>query len=306
MNEIKNVLICGLGAIGSIYADKISKYDENSLKILVDESRYQKYINEPKIFNKKELKLNYILPDNCENFKADLIIISTKSDGLNTAINNIKNFINDNTIIMSLLNGVTSEKIIAQEYGWKHILLSYYIGHSAVRINNNITFDGIGDIVFGANNYSNNIKDVQLVKNYFDKIGVDYKIPDDIYHALWLKYILNVSSNQLSAVLRLTFGQMQTSKKVCNVLKNIMNEVVQIAKAEGVKNTELLIDEAFENFEKMSPEGKTSMLQDVEAKRKTEVDIFSGTVIELGKKYNILTPYNNILKELIDIIHENY
>ena len=47
------------------------------------------------------------------------------------------------------------------------------------------------------------------------------------------------------------------------------------------------------------------MLQDVEAGRKTEVDMFAGTVIAYGKKHGIPTPYNKILKELIDTIYEN-
>ena len=55
----------------------------------------------------------------------------------------------------------------------------------------------------------------------------------------------------------------------------------------------------------MTPDGKTSMLQDVEAGRKTEVDMFAGTVIELGKKHGISTPYNKILSEMIGIIEEH-
>ena len=55
----------------------------------------------------------------------------------------------------------------------------------------------------------------------------------------------------------------------------------------------------------MIPDGKTSMLQDVEAGRKTEVDIFAGTIVKLGLKHNIPTPYNKILMEMIEIIHEN-
>jgi 2-dehydropantoate 2-reductase len=53
----------------------------------------------------------------------------------------------------------------------------------------------------------------------------------------------------------------------------------------------------------MIPEGKTSMLQDVEAGRKTEVEMFAGTMIKLGEKHNIPTPYNKILKEMIEIVH---
>lgn len=302
MKEIKNVLICGIGAIGSIYADKISRYDNENLKILVDKSRLEKYSKSPKIFNGKELKLNYILPENTD-FKADLIIIATKYDGLNDAINNIKNFVKDDTIILSLLNGVTSETLTAQKYGAKHIVHSYFVGHSAMRNGNNITFDGRGDIVFGVLNPEITDKnDENILKNYFDKVGIDYKIPEDIRHAMWLKFMLNVSSNQVSAILHKTFGQMQKSPKIRKLLENIMLEVVEIAKAKGVKNTQTMIDEAFNSFDKMIPEGKTSMLQDIEAGRKTEVEIFAGTVIKMGEEYNIPTPYNKFLKEMIEAI----
>lgn len=94
MKDIKNVLICGVGAVGSIYADKIQSYDSESLRVLVDENRLKRYLENPIVFNGRELNFNYVLPDE-NNFKADLIIIATKFCGLNDAINNIKNFVNE-------------------------------------------------------------------------------------------------------------------------------------------------------------------------------------------------------------------
>ncbi len=302
MNEIKKVLICGIGAIGSIYADKISKYNHSDLKILVDKDRLEKYKTSPKIFNGIPLELDYILPEE-NNFTADLIIIATKSDGLIDAINNIKNFVGDETIIMSLLNGVTSEEMIAEKYGWKHTLLSYFIGHSAMREGNKITFDGVGDIVFGIKDKDlTSIQDIEIVKNYFDKVKISYKTPENMLRSYWLKFMLNVSTNQPSAILRLTFGQMRENPKFIILMKNIMQEVLEIAKAQKVTDTETMIDEAISAFNTMIPEGKTSMLQDVEAGRKTELEIFASTVIKLGEKHNIPTPYNTILKEMIEAI----
>lgn len=305
MKEIKKVLICGIGAIGSIYANKISVFDKDNLRVLVDEKRYVKYQTTPKIFNGKILELNYVLPEN-QDYKADLIIIATKNDGLSEAINNIKNFVGENTIIMSLLNGVKSEELIAEKYGWKHTLLSYFIGHSAMREGNKITFDGIGDIVFGIKDNNTEKNDIEIVKNYFDKLGISYKTPDNMLRSYWLKFMLNVSSNQPSAILKMTFGQMKDNPVFMKFMKEIMREVQQLAKAEGVTDTESMADEAIISFNKMIPEGKTSMYQDVEAGRKTEVDIFAGTVLELGKKHNIQTPYNAVLYDMIKVIENNF
>ena len=305
MKEIKTVLICGIGAVGSIYANKINQYDSNNLKILVDEKRLKQYTKTPKIFNGKELILDYILPDDT-NYKADLIIIATKYDGLNDAIKNIKNFVKEDTIILSLLNGVTSEELIAEVYGSKHVPLAYFIGHSAMRNGNIITHDGTGDIVFGIKDEkTNDINDIKLLKDYFDKVGISYKTPRNMYRSLWLKFMLNIATNQPSAILNMTFGQMQKNKNFQNFYIKIMEEVLQIAKLQGVQDTETMIPEAIEAFNKMSPNGKTSMLQDIEAGRKTEVEMFAGTIMKLGEKHNLPTPYNHILKDMIEIIEEN-
>lgn len=299
----ENILICGIGAVGSIYAEKIQKYSPDNLKILVDEQRLERYTKNPPVFNGKELRLNYILPDD-KDFKADIIIIATKFDGLSDAVRNIKNFVKENTVILSLLNGVTSEEIIAREYGWDKLLLSYFIGHSAMRDGRFITHDGVGKIVFGAKG-SDKTKE-KTVQNYFDKLNIDYEIPNDIEHALWLKFMMNVSTNQPSAILRMTFGEMNANEYFMDFAKKLMREVQMIAKAEGVKNTAVMIDEALEAVASMVPNGKTSMFQDVLAERKTEAEMFAGTMINFGKKHNIPVPYNELMYEMFNILHKNF
>lgn len=301
MKEIKNVLVCGIGAVGSIYADKIEKFTPQNLRVLVDEARLERYKKNPTVFNGRVLDFNYILP-NDTSFKADLIIIATKFDGLNDVIKNIKNFVYDDTVILSLLNGVTSEKIIAKTYGREKLLYSYFIGHSAIRDGRNITHDDVNTIVYGSEN-SNDFENVERIQDFFEQAGINYLIPDDIIHSLWLKYMLNVSANQTTAILRMNFGEMLENDKCMDFAINVMKEVQAIAKAEGVRNTESMINETIKHLHTMIPEGKTSMLQDVEAGRKTEVEMFAGTVIKLGKEFGIPTPYNKIIKEIIEIIH---
>ena len=299
----RQVLICGVGAVGSIYADKIQNFDSESLRVLVDEQRLKRYLDNPIVFNGKELNFNYVLPDE-NNYKADLIIIATKFYGLVDAINNIKNFITDDTVILSLLNGVTSEEIIAKAYGRDKLLYSYFIGHSAIRTGNSVVHDDVNTIVYGSENEADN-ENVLRVKKYFDKAGINYKIPEDIKHSLWLKFMLNVCANQPTAILRMTFGEMLENSCFMDFAIEVMKEVQAIAKAEGVKNSEAMIDETVAHLHTMIPEGKTSMLQDVEAGRKTEVDMFAGTVMQLGIKHNIPTPYNKVLKEMVEIIHKS-
>jgi len=297
---IKKVLLCGLGAVGLTYANKLK--DACELKILADSARIEKYKKFPPELNGKKIPLKYITPD--KTWSPDLIMITTKSNGLDSAIEYIKNYVNDKTIIISLINGVTSESKIAETYGRDKVLHSYFIGHSAVREKNKVTQDGIGKIIFGSPYEENTLK-VRQLKEFFETSGIDYEIPDDIIYSLWLKFTLNVFSNQISAITNMTFGELK-SGAVVDFAKGIIAEVASVAKAEGVKGIENFEKDTLEALSLMTDSGKTSMLQDVLAKRKTEVDIFAGEIIRLGEKHGIQTPYNQVMHDMIKNLEETF
>ena len=275
------------------------------LYILADSERIKKYKANPPQLNGNVVGLKYVTPE--EGFEADLIIISVKSDGLDSAIGYIKNFIVQNTTIISLMNGVSSERKIAEIYGTDKVLHSYFIGHSAVRCENKVTQDGVGKIVFGSPLKGNSSK-VAALADFLKTNNIDYEMPDDILYSLWLKFAFNVYANQISAVMNLSFGEMKKLKEsggyFTTLVEKIILEVIQIAEKEGVSNSKNLKEDAFKLLDLMCDEGKTSMLQDILAKRKTEVDIFAGEVVKLGEKYNIQMPYNKMLYNMIKVLEE--
>jgi len=298
--KIEKVLLCGLGAVGLTYASKFQNVCE--LKILADEKRIEKYTKFTPELNGKKIYLDYISPE--KSWNPDLIIITTKAQALDAVIEYIKNYVSDSTIIISLINGISSERRIAERYGWDKVLHSYFIGHSAVRENNKVTQDGVGKIVFGSP-YENNNPKVDILANFLSKNGINYEIPKDIIYSMWLKYTLNIFSNQASAIMNLSFGEMK-SDSFQLFAKKIIAEVEKIAKAEGVSNTGNLESDSIKALMSMIDDGKTSMLQDILAGRKTEVDIFAGEIIKLGQKHNIQTPYNQVMYDMIKILEDKY
>ena len=289
---MKKILICGLGAVGLTYAVKFKSSSE--LKILVDEERYKRYTQNKPVFNGVEQMFDYILP-NEKSFQPDLIIIAVKAQGLESAIENIKNFVHKDVIIISLLNGISSEEKIQEIYPNAKVLKSYFIGHSAVRSENSVTQDGVGEIV---------VDKSSKLKEIFDEFKINYKMPDDINYSMWLKYTMNLFSNQVSAILNMNFGELKRNSAFIDFAKKIIAEVRLVAEKKGVQNLENLEKDALDFLQKMCDEGKTSMLQDVLAGRKTEVDIFAGEIIRLGKLHEIPTPCNQVLYDLIKIVEE--
>ncbi|MCM1265966.1 MAG: ketopantoate reductase family protein [Candidatus Gastranaerophilales bacterium] len=303
MDKIRNVLICGLGGVGCIYAHKLLQNKNINLKILVDNERYNRYRQTPRLINGIKYEFEYILPNN-KDFKPDLIIITIKNSGLKETIHNIENFVSDNTIILSFINGVTSETELAKVYGEDKLLYSYVICHTIFRKCSNIEHDGVTKVVFGSRQ-ANDHK-VDIVKKLFDESGLNYEIPSDMYKSLWLKFSLNCCVNQLSAITGKTFKELWESPKCLDVMNGICQEIQKIAKKEGITDTSDFWDITLSNLHSMLPEGKTSMLQDMEAKIKPETELFGGTVIKLGQKHNIDTPINKMMYDLISILSEDF
>ena len=165
MAEIKKVLLCGLGAVGLTVACLVQKNVPDCLKVLLDENRLGKLQQKPMKMNREEKVFDYITPDK-KDFVADLVIISTKFDGLDSVLENIKNFVGSNTLILPIINGLKAEEKIAEKYGWEKVLRGYFICHSAERIENEVTQDGIFKIVFGSDDEMKNSK----VARFFETV----------------------------------------------------------------------------------------------------------------------------------------
>ena len=103
-------------------------------------------------------------------------------------------------------------------------------------------------------------------------------------------------------MLRAPYGVFHSSPDARALIRSLMNEVVSLAEKTGIDLTEADIDEWETIMDTLSPAGKTSMLQDVEAGRKTEVEIFAGKVVSLGNTCGVPTPVNATVQQIIRVI----
>lgn len=299
-NKIKNVLLIGLGGVGTVYANIINNAPNINLKILADNERLQKYLNTPRTLNNKICDFKYITPT--EDFSPDLIIIATKSNGLDNAITLINSFVKENTFIISFINGLSSEKNLAKHFSEKQIFHSYIICHTITRNGNNVEHDGITKVVWGDKN--NNPEKTNILKEFFKETSIDNELSTDIIKSLWEKFCFNCCVNQISAITGYTFEELWNNQDCLSQINNISSEINQIAKASGLKDIDL-VKSTINNLHKMIPTGKTSMLQDIENNRLPEYELFSAEVINFAKSLNIDVPCNKKLyNELIETLKQ--
>ncbi|MBZ4671777.1 MAG: 2-dehydropantoate 2-reductase [Deferribacteraceae bacterium] len=303
-----NVLVIGAGAMGLLYAAQLSNSEKINVYFGAKGERYKRLKEQTFLFNDKKYDFNVIDVENYSDKQFDLIIIAVKFFQLEESVNNLDNLIGENTVFVSLLNGLDSEDVIASMYGEERVVYSMTVGMDSVRnADGSVTCENFGKLVFGAKK-ANQIKNVELVKSIFDTAKVAYEIPENIMKSIWWKFMVNVGINQASAVLGLNYGGFQKSEAARAPMLGLMKEVILLSQYENINLNEHddLNIKWFKVLNSLSPTAKTSMLQDIEAKRKTEVEIFAGKVIKLANKHGIDTPYNKIFFEIIKGIESSY
>jgi len=305
ITPIKTITVIGAGAMGACYASKFYEMDKNCISLVATSDRYDRLKEKGLIVNGKHYFFHVIRPEE-KTPLSDFIIVTVKHHHLEEAIRDISNRVGEKSLILSIMNGIESEEQIAVAYGADKVLYGVAVGIDAVRHANSITFSQQGKLFFGEAKNLHHTEPVMRVQSLFNRAGIIYEIPEDMIRILWWKFMINVGINQASAALSAPYSVFHNFQEARELMESAMREVITIAKAEGIH----LFEEDIENWNSflstLSPQGKTSMLQDVEAKRKTEIEMFAGKVIELGKKHGIPTPINQTLYRLIKVIEGIY
>lgn len=297
------IVILGAGALGAAYASQFANAAGCQTSLIARGERYDKLERDGLVVNGKPYALPVVHPDQVQP-PADLILVALKAHHLAQAIPDLRNFIGNQTTIISVMNGLDSEAIIGGVYGMDKLLYAISVGIDAVRQGNRVTFSNIGKIFFGEADNTKLSGRVQRVQAIFEQAHIATETPPDMLRMLWWKFMVNVGMNQASAVTRAPYGVFQSSPHAQALMEVLMQEVILLAKLEGVNLTEQDLADWYDFLNTLSPQGKTSMLQDIEAGRRTEVDILSGKVVELGQTHSLPTPVNQTVLQIIRVLEE--
>lgn len=301
MKPIRNIAIVGAGAMGAAYAAMFSDAVGFSVSFVARGTRYERLKHRSMTVNERLYNIGVIHPDKVST-PADLVIVALKHHHLADAVGDIAALAGPDTIILSVMNGLESEEMIGAVCGMDKLVYAIAIGIDAVHENRRFTYANPGKIVFGPTADDGSGPDLERIREALDRAGIPSEAPTDILRAMWWKFMVNVGTNQASAVLRAPYGVFQSNPDARDLMRSLMEEVVALATKAGIDLGTGDIDEWEQLLTTLSPKGKTSMLQDVEAGRKTEVELFAGRVVELGRKHNVPTPVNATVQRIIKVI----
>ena len=311
------ILIVGAGAVGGYFGGLLAKGGGNStgsldvtflargehLKAIQEKGLYIKSINGD--FN---IKIKAVeRPD--DNEKYDLIIIAVKSYDLSNACNNIKDTVKNDTVLMSLLNGVDSEEIIGSIFGIEKVIGSVAFIGSQILEAGIISHTASGMISIGELNNPLNPPLLrgtggrcEEILRIFENAGIPIRLSENIQRDIWAKMVWNAGFNAITALTGSLVSDVLSIPESRKIVEMAMKETMEVANKKGIRLSDDLIEKTISKTLKAG-DIKTSMLQDRESGKIMEIDLLNGTIVRLGHELNISVPVNETLYGAIKVIN---
>ena len=285
------IIILGAGAIGSLFGAKLSKLNE---VVLVARKEHADAINKDGLSIIGLEKGIYKVKATAKIKKVEentLVLLTTKVQDSEKAINGIKNLIRNDTLIICLQNGLYSENIVKRIIGNKCLVLRAITNFGAI-------FLKPGFVDYKGHSFTSIEKSPKSRKiaDNFTKCGLNAYVSKDIRYDMWKKLVFNCVLNPVTAILKIE-NMGICDERLYPLKKIIIDECLKAAEKDGVKfNLDFLkiLNEEFKMSRNIS-----SMQQDLIKGKKTEIDFLNGAVAWLGRKYGIECPVNEALACII-------
>ena len=299
--KIKSVAVLGAGAVGSYVIWGLSEKADIRLGVIAEGERAERLKKNGCAINGKIYHPEVWTPD--EAHDVDLMVVALKYGSLEGALESIQKATGEHTAIMSLMNGIDSEEIIGRTVGMEHVLPAL-IKVASHKEEDGYHFDPpttLG-IIFGEPSAPFDSERVKAVEELFADTGIHFRSTEYIQEEIWCKFRLNVCSNLPQAILGAGVGCYRDSVHMKAISDGLKRELEAVAKAKGIDMSKT--ESSSGRGSAVPPSARYSTLQDLDAGRHTEIDMFSGALVRMGEELGIPVPYNEYTYHMIKALEE--
>lgn len=235
---------------------------------------------------------------------SDLIIIFVKSPQTKEAAVAALKCLNDTGSVLTLQNGMGNADIISEIIPPDQVIAGT-TSHGATLLGAGLIHHaGAGPTTIGPWSETSS-SDLEAIKDMFCKAGIETQLEENIHLIIWKKLIINVGINAITALTGIKNGQIVDAPPTANLVHRAVQEACDVALAHGVKLPDDIVEHVFTAAKATGP-NRSSMGQDVDNRRRTEIDVINGAVVCLAKNKNIDVPVNQTLTSLVEILQHYY
>jgi len=235
----------------------------------------------------------------------DIALVTVKAYDTLDVARKYRGSVDSGTTVLSLQNGLGNYETLARYLGKRSVIVGSTTEAALMEKPGLVVHTGHGQTWLGEYDGRKSARS-DRIGQVLRKAGLPARPTLDIRGIVWKKAIVNSAINSLSALTRLTNGELGHSKYLRTMIREVVREGSSVADAEGVGlgartlmgfTTRILLTTA---------QNRSSMLQDIESRRRTEIEQLNGILVEYGRKHQVQTPVNSILLHLVRALEESY
>ena len=228
----------------------------------------------------------------------DLAIVFVKSTLTRAAVSDNREVFGPGTLALTLQNGLGNIEEIAAVAGEGNVLAGTTAHGAHMQGPGRMRHAGSGLTLIGELDGRIGPR-IQRVKEALEAAGMETQISGDVLGLVWDKLLVNVGINALTAITGLKNGELLRDPELCGMLEEAVREGAKVAEAKGIVPISRDPVAHAKDVARMTGENRSSMLQDVLAGRRTEIDMINGAIVEEGKRLGIPVPVNELLTERV-------
>jgi 2-dehydropantoate 2-reductase len=288
------IAVMGAGAVGCYYGGMLARAGHNV--VLIGRPQHVEAI-ERQGLETQTFDEYVCLPASTEGSAvqdAQLVLFCVKSTDTESGAAAIKPHLAPDALVLSLQNGV-------ENAGRLRALLSQEVAAAVVYIGTemagpgHVEHHGRGELVIEPSKASDDVAHALIAA------GVPTDISDNVRGALWAKLILNCAYNALSAITQLPYGRLVKGESITAVMRDLVDECVAVAKADGV-TIPGDVDAAVRKIAETLPGQYSSTAQDLARGKRSEIDHLNGLIVRRGKALGVATPANQLPHAIVKLI----
>jgi 2-dehydropantoate 2-reductase len=239
--------------------------------------------------------LVHATPEPHEIGPVNLLLFSVKSYDTDNAASLIEPMVEDDTMILSLQNGIDNLEKLMKRYGEERVVGGTSFIEASIASPGVIAHSGKpGRIVFGEIS-GKRTERVEQVLAMFQRAGIDAVMSNAIQEVLWSKFLFICGVHGVSTVSRAALGLVLACSETRDLLAGVMREVEELARKRGVDLPQSAVADAISLAESYNKKFKCSMLRDLEWRKPLEIEALNGMVVKLGEESGIKTPLNRAI-----------
>jgi 2-dehydropantoate 2-reductase len=304
--EKMKIVIMGAGAMGSLFGGQLSHSEEVWLVDIRQEQVDAIRSAGVTIEEQGEEKTAHVkaTSDVTSIGKADLVIFFVKTYHTEKAASDASILQKEETVFLTLQNGLGNEEAICKRVDSRKVILGV-TNHGATFLGpGRIRHAGWGKTYIGELDGKVTPRVAQFAQ-VFTRAGIETEVSSNIQGVVWNKLFINVGINAVAALTGLKNGRLLDHPETLRLMEALVIEAVAVARKKGIPIEGNPIEKV-KAVAEATGENRCSMGQDIDSRRKTEIDAINGAVVKEAERLGISVPYNQMITDLIKVLEKGF